>query len=339
MDRSRTAVGPRTAELLAEDELPGLHARARRGLDVFLIRHGARWLVAGEADRVTVGRIAPDGSRVLAARTTWEGAEGSVSPLPDGGLAVAGATTVRAFDAEGRVRWTYPFQPWPAEDGHGTSCAADATGRCLLAVTTGLLDEDGCPGADLCVALDLRDGSRVAATELQRPPGPARYFFQHSLTAPPRVFLNALTGETYGTWEIALGEGFLRAAPLGDDDGPIAGSALGEATAEPAPDGRRLTLHTPGGAKGIRTDAGDVLPQGLRFLGRHPGFLDDRRLLVAVGRDPDRPSDHHLLLDATTLRPAGELRYPGTECPDPLPLGDGTWLTLHGDVARRWTLN
>ncbi|MEV1020221.1 hypothetical protein [Streptomyces sp. NPDC050264] len=38
----------------------------------------------------------------------------------------------------------------------------------------------------------------------------------------------------------------------------------------------------------------------------------------------------HLLLDGRTLRPTAGSHCPGTDFPDPIALGDGTWLTVQG---------
>ncbi|MFJ8749314.1 hypothetical protein ACIREO_08270 [Streptomyces sp. NPDC102441] len=52
-------------------------------------------------------------------------------------------------------------------------------------------------------------------------------------------------------------------------------------------------------------------------------------------RGLDNDDAQHLILDARSFQPVGELHYPGTTCLDPPALGDGTWLTIHGHTVRR----
>ncbi|MBT2478187.1 hypothetical protein [Streptomyces sp. ISL-94] len=87
----------------------------------------------------------------------------------------------------------------------------------------------------------------------------------------------------------------------------------------------------------VSADAEDVLPDGLRFVGYRPGFLDADRVLAAVAEEQDGEDNRNLLLEAHTLRPTAEVTYSATTCCDPLALGDGTWLTSHSnDTLRRW---
>ncbi|MGW3241550.1 hypothetical protein [Streptomyces sp. NPDC001070] len=72
------------------------------------------------------------------------------------------------------------------------------------------------------------------------------------------------------------------------------------------------------------------------MLRRGPGFLDRHRVLAAVayGIWPEEP--RHLRLDATSLEPPAEIAYPFAVSPEPVPLGDGTWITVRDDDVLRW---
>ncbi|WP_329124660.1 hypothetical protein [Streptomyces sp. NBC_01353] len=84
-------------------------------------------------------------------------------------------------------------------------------------------------------------------------------------------------------------------------------------------------------------EASDVLPDDLVFMGQ-PGFLDEKRVLAAVGEDPGEEECRHVLLGSDDLGPRAEVTYPpGTAVtPRVLPLDDGTWLTFDDDTVHRW---
>ncbi|MFI2203778.1 hypothetical protein ACH47Z_23965 [Streptomyces sp. NPDC020192] len=332
MDYART-----TARLLAEEELPGLAARARDHLDTFLVRHQACWLVSEPGGDVVVGRVAAESSLVFAERrrlpaTAADAPGGFVSPLPDGGLAVAGNGRVTVYDADARVRWTYEFEPWTDPNAGSPACVTDGGGRHLLVTTTGPGMTDRPYPGDRCVVLDLSDGRTVTHTTL--PSASAGYIFQQSLTDPAQIFLDALQGDTFYSRVLTLAGDTLRAETVGDDE-PLAGVSLGGALLQLDVGGEWLS-RCAAGQDEVLVEAEDILPEGLCFVGHRPGFLDPNRVLVAVAEEADTEDNRHLILDGHTLQPVAELDYPGITCADPLALGDGTWLTTEEDVVRRW---
>ncbi|MFI0732969.1 hypothetical protein ACH4S9_28780 [Streptomyces sp. NPDC021225] len=147
--------------------------------------------------------------------------------------------------------------------------------------------------------------------------------FQQSLTDPAQLFLDWWEGDV------------LRAQQIGMTEEPFAGLSLGGAFLKLDVGGEWLSRYAPGQAD-VTVEAKDVLPDGLRFVGFRPGFLDRDRVLVAVAEEQWSPEAWHLICDGHTLVPLAEVGYPGTGCLDPLALGDGTWLTAHGDTVRRW---
>ncbi|MFJ3921680.1 hypothetical protein [Streptomyces sp. NPDC090022] len=338
MERERQCV-----ELMAGEEVP---PDCR-----WLVRGGAYWVVAPAGDGVRVGRVAPAGrgEGVVAWRDgVFGGGARYASPVPGGGVAVGGPGTVTVYEADGRERWAHGHPAW---DGVG-ACTADPAGAHLFAVVPAA----AVPGRDypgeVCVALDLVTGKPVAAVAL--PGSGATYAFQQSLAPRAReVQLNVIQGQGQGRARdaahallVELYDGTLHTVGIGRWDEPFAGPGLvrddflkvaadGSRLARHRP-GRHLSRHHPGHWTPVEASAADLLPDGLLLAGR-PGFLDRHRILAAAAGAPDARPDapRHVLLDARTLRPVAELAYPGTSCPDPVPLAEGAWLTLTGDTVDR----
>ncbi|MEV3859504.1 hypothetical protein AB0J38_35010 [Streptomyces sp. NPDC050095] len=325
------------AELLAEEELPG-HGDRSSWYDAFLVRDRSCWLVAEDAAGTVAARVAADPSRILAERRRGPSApagetRGFVSPLKDGGLAVVGEGRVTVYDDAARARWSHAFEPWSDRGNASASCVDDASGRRLLVTTPGPDAGDGAYAGDLCVALDLADGRRVAHAVL--PSATAGYAFQQSLTDPAQLLLNALQGDTFYGLEVSLRDDVLHVAEFGLENDPFAGVSLNGAVIKADVGGGWLSRWEEG-RDDVVVEAEDVLPDDLCFAGHHAGFLDKDRVLSAVAAEPESTDTRHLVLDGHTLLPLAELTYPGTSCADPLALGDGTWLTVEGDVIRRW---
>ncbi|MFJ8646422.1 hypothetical protein ACIRNI_09885 [Streptomyces sp. NPDC093546] len=326
---------PLAAELVAEEEFPGIDLYAH---DAWLVRHGAIWLVAEADGEIVVGRVDGGPARVFAERRRWPvprpgRGHGFASPLPDGGLAVSGSDAITVYEADGQVRWTYEHQPWADQRNASAACTADASGHRLVATVPGPMEAGSPYGGDLCMALDLSDGRRLRETVL--PSASAGYVFQQSLTDPGHLLLNAAQGDTFFSLVVTSTQDDLRAEPLGLDDELFAGVGMNGAVLKLDVGGTWLSRYEPGRAD-VSVDAEDVLPEDLIFVGYRPGFLDKDRVLVAVAEEQDSDENRHLVLDGHTLQPAAELDYPGTECFDPLALGDGTWLTVEDGTVRRW---
>ncbi|WP_372343301.1 hypothetical protein [Streptomyces sp. KL116D] len=326
-----------TVGLLAEEEFAGYGA-CSSWYDAFLTRDGANWLVAWTGDTVTAGRVAARDTRVLdeVRRVQRPGAgRGYVSPLPDGGLAVTGDGLVTVYGADSRVRWTRESAAWTGGAGASPACAADPAGRRLLVTAPGP-DQTARPyPGDLCLALDLADGRPRG--QVQLPSAAAGYAFKQSLTHPAQLFLDAAQGDTFFALAIDAPADRLTATPVGLPTELTAGVGLDGAFLHLDVGGEWLGRYAPG-RPDVLVEAEDVLPQDFRFVGPRTGFLDKNLVLAAVAEEEDSPENTHLLLDAHTLAPLTELDYPGTHAPDPLALGDGTWLTVEDDVVRRWHL-
>ncbi|MFD9245771.1 hypothetical protein ACFV0D_28355 [Streptomyces sp. NPDC059556] len=324
------------AELTAAQELPGLGSALGR-LDSFLVRDGAHWIVARDGARVEAGRLSGDAGTVFDIRHGWPlpGPDRAyVTPVPGGGLGVSDVDSVTLHEADGNVRWAFPHPAWPSE-AHG-ACVPDPTGTALLAVVRPALGTDP---TEVLLTLDLATGAVQATVEL--PTRRGTYEFQQPLgpAAAQEVFLNAAQGqeEAYSLLVTATRE-HLEITRVGGYDEPFTGSSLPSgAFLTLAVAGEQLTRYDAPAPGRTVAKAAVVLPDGLVFMGQ-PGFLDEGRVLAAVGEDPWEEECRHALLGADDLRLRAEVTYPpGTGVKTrTLPLGDGTWLTFDDDTVRRW---
>ncbi|MFH8616784.1 hypothetical protein ACH4E8_17115 [Streptomyces sp. NPDC017979] len=329
-----------SAELVAQEPFPGFGDRHGR-FDAWLARQGATWLVSetGADLDIVVGKVSRDPSRIFEEVRTWPSprpghSHGFASPLPDGGLAVTGSGVVTVYGADGAIRWQYEHEPWGDERLGSGACVPDGAGRLLLVTTPGPDPDPDLPyDGDLCVALDLTDGRPVARVTI--PSASAGYVFQQSLTDPPQLYLTALQGDTYYGLSISVDDDALRWETVGLENEPFAGPVMDNAAIKLDVGGEWMGRYDADGTE-VLAEAEEVLPEGLRFVGSSPGFLDKDHVLTAVAEEDSSATSRHLLLDARTLVPVAEVDYPGTTFLDPLPLGDGTWLTVHDDIVHRW---
>ncbi|MFD9221875.1 hypothetical protein ACFWDI_18120 [Streptomyces sp. NPDC060064] len=328
-----------SAELTASDDLPGLGASQGR-LDRWSVREGANWLVTQVEAAIRVARIADGPDTVFAWQRSWpapdpEEEHAYCSPVPGGGLAVSGRHRITVCDADGGVRWVYEHAAWSERNmGYG-ACTPDPSGSHLLATIAATVEPGRTYPGDLCVALDLATGKPLAETVL--PSSSAMYEFQQSLAPQAEVFLTVGQGQDDAhSFLVALQKGMLHVTGVGIPDEPFTGNSIAaDDFLKMAIAGDYLARYRPGSQAPVTAEAEAVLPDGLVFAGL-PGFLDHHRILAAAAEDPWGEESRHFILDARTLRPLAELRYPMPVDLPPLPLGDGTWLTVAKDQVSRW---
>ncbi|GGV99221.1 hypothetical protein GCM10010230_24820 [Streptomyces narbonensis] len=326
------------ARLLARESLPGI-TEALGKMDGWLLRDGAHWLVTRYQGTITTSRISTDQSLVAGARATWtdpaaNGSDPYCSPLPDGALATSTREAVIVQESDGTVRWEHRHRDWQHSPGATGACTPDLAGRVLLATMAGPLGADGPSKGDICRALDLATGEVLAEHVL--PSLSATYAFQQFPDARPEILLTASMGQdgthclliTYTTDGLDV-----RAAGTAEE--PYVG--LGTEGVLVSQDvGGGYLCRTQEGADDVIIEAGEVLRDEWLFAGYTPGFLDDQRILVVAAEEQWTEEGTHLLLDAHTLRPLAELDYPLTPGVSAIPIGDGTWLTAHGETVLRW---
>ncbi|KQX50104.1 hypothetical protein ASE09_16915 [Streptomyces sp. Root66D1] len=327
------------ARLLASESLPGV-SEALGNMDGWLLRDGAHWLVTRHEGTITTSRISTDHSQVVADRTTWpapaaDGSDTYCSPLPDGALATITREAVTVQEPDGTVRWERRHRDWQHSPEASGACTPDPAGRVLLATMAGPLGADGLSKGDICRALDLDTGEVLAERVLQS--FSATYAFQQFPVARSEVLLTASMGQD-GTQclLIAYTAGRLDARPAGTAEEPYVGLGTDGVLVSQDVGGGYL-CRTQEGVDDVVIEAGDVLPDEWVFVGYTPGFVDDRRILVAAAEEQWAEEGTHLLLDAHTLRPLAELNYPQTPGVCAVPIGDGTWLSADGETVMRWT--
>lgn len=328
---------PASAALLATDVSAGLAGSAGK-LDQWLVREGHTWAVARGKTEVRLGRLSGAPSTVFDALHSWpthvlDESRSYCSPVPGQRLAVSGREAVTLYGQDGRPLWSYPHPAWP-EGAYG-ACCPDPSGRYLLAAIPLGAQPDG-DWLEACVALDLETGELT--TQATLPSAAGIYRFQQAPTLDARkVFLNAAQGqeEAYAILASISGDRTLELETVGTFDEPFAGSLTQGDFLTFSVGGELLSRYTSGHAEPVTVDASDVLPDGLVFMGR-PGFLDDDRVLAAVGEETWSDESRHFILSATDLHPVAEVRYPTTIPGLPVALGDGTWLTADGDTVHRW---
>lgn len=327
------------ARLLARESLPGI-TEALGNMDGWLQRDGAHWFVTRHEGTITTSRISTDHSQVVAARATWtdpatDGSDTYCSPLPDGALATSTREAVTVQEPDGTVRWEHRHRDWQHSPEASGACTPDPAGRVLLATMAGPLGADGLSKGDICRALDLATGEVLAEHVL--PSFSATYAFQQFPDARPEILLTASMGQdgthclliTYTTDGLDV-----RAAGTAEE--PYVGLGTDGVLVSQDVGGGYL-CRTQEGVDNVIIEAGEVLPEEWVFVGYTPGFVDEKRILVAAAEEQWAEEGTHLLLDAHTLRPLAEVDYPQSPGVSAVPIGDGTWLTADGETVLRWS--
>ncbi|NWF28519.1 hypothetical protein HW130_20000 [Streptomyces sp. PKU-EA00015] len=274
------------------------------------------------------------------------------TPLPDGTVVAAESARIRAVGADGRTRWALPHPVWRHSSRDPRPPGAPVVspdGRLVCAVVPALEpDTEECVYVrDTLLLLDAATGAVLA----ERPVGPVA----SDLTGTwhPDGHLMALSCWTacasWTTWwveprhdglhirgGVGMHEivGFLpgttRALTLRRAEHIAVNDDRDELAAHDAASDEQTALFD---LSALAPDAGND-----EFTAAC--LLDDAHVLVA-GRIFPRgrpPATRHWLCDARTLAPLGRLRYPRRVGTTVTALGDGTWLTRHGDELHHWAL-
>jgi hypothetical protein len=272
---------------------------------------------------------------------------------PSGAFAVAATrSAVRAIDPDGVPRWELPHDPWHVDQRRSTLCtpAVSPDGRWVsmvlprLAHSTDerpiLMTDDGSRWqSDRVVLIDAASGAAH----------PVRTVFGTSSTTTQlwhpdstHVLLSCwMAWYSWTMYRLTVDgprlEGGLTYRE-GTAWGPDAGTTLSVRRAEHMAldmDVDNVAVHAfPSGDELHLIDlagiGGDPETHELDTAVR----IDEVHVLVSL---EDRVRTHRLL-SWPTLEPLGELAYPAPVTSAPVPLGDGTWLTVDNGQLRRWSL-
>ncbi|MFF3324317.1 hypothetical protein [Streptomyces sp. NPDC002889] len=277
------------------------------------------------------------------------------APLPDGTVVLAEGTRIRALDPGGRTRWEVPHPPWrhaPREPRPPGTPAVSPDGRLVCALVPTLaagVDERLYYTRDTLLLLDAASGDVRArrpvgaissdVTQRWHPDGSllavscwtARYSWSTWWIEPRHDGLHIRGGTTMHEI-VGFLPGTTRALTLRRAEGIAHNDDRDElASHEATADEQTAVLNLSDLATDPRSDEFDAA-----FL------LDSAHVLVSgrIHRRGRPPATRHWLCDALTLRPLGRLRYPAPVGRHATPLGDGTWLTRHGQGERlhHWAL-
>ncbi|TJZ49459.1 hypothetical protein FCH28_24410 [Streptomyces piniterrae] len=331
-----------TAELTAQATCPGIE-EAIGCEDGWQVRDGAHWLVTREGTRIVTRRIDGSRERVFAEEREWN------SPSPDvrgyasparGGLIFSGTDALTAVGADGEVLWTHQHAAWQDDDFAQGACALTPSGRHVIATMCGPRVDGGYAG-DVCVAFDAHTGQLV--TQVILPSSSAGYMLQQLVNGSEPLMLSAAQGEEdYLSLLVTCGAGGLTVTPCGTFDDPFTGSSNTNGSLLKLSLGGESLTRWEADATGNYREVAEAHPDTLPLPGQQfvlrPGYIDDKTVIAPVAEKDDWAPEQstHFLLDGQSLRVHGEVSYPFPVSPDPVALGDGTWLTATGDEIFRW---
>ncbi|GAA2811466.1 hypothetical protein GCM10010441_40190 [Kitasatospora paracochleata] len=331
------------AHLTASATVPGTE-EALGWPDGWQPRAGAAWIVTRDGEGILAHRIHDRADGVCDDGIAFPAPfaeHGYASPNADATvLFVSGEAALAAVDTAGRRLWTVEHDAWSRGGSGDGACAASPDGRYVLATTPGPVNADGSYDGDLCICVDAASGEvldRVALTAAS-----ATYTFHGRPTAGGALLLSAGQGQEEAlSYTVACTDGKLDITPAARPDELLAGTnPAGDRLITLDRAGTRLELHAltdDGTWQATAAIALTDLPAAAgddRFVNR-PGFVSDTAVIAAIAEHDFAETSRHFLLDAQSLTPVAEIAYPAAPGPDPLALGDGTWLTATGDHVSR----
>lgn len=272
--------------------------------------------------------------------------------LPDGSVVAAESARIRAVGPDGHTRWALPHPVWhhgsrgPRPPG-APVVSPDGLLVCAVVPTLGPDTEERGYGRDTLLLLEAATGAVLA----ERPVGS----IASGMTGAwhPDGHLMALSCWTawasWTTWwveprhdglhirggvgmheVVGFVPGTRRALTLRRAEHIAVNDDRDELAAHDAASDEQTALFD------LSALAAD--PENDEFTAA--SLIDGAHVLV-VGRVFPRcrpPATRHWLCDARTLAPLGRLRYPRRVGTAVTALGDGTWLTRHGDEIHHWAL-
>lgn len=333
-----------TPHLIGQETVEGA-ADAWGEFDGRQFRDGALRLVTRSADLAVVRTVRPSTEAPLFSADSLSVPLADLAECPyvtpvRGGVAASRQDSVSYHSRSGAVEWSFRHFPWGDGPLGSGACAETPDGRHLLAVVPGTPDDAGQYPGDRCVLLASDTGTVLDETLL--PSFSASYTLDAPFRQSSTFFLSAGQGQDSAySWKvdiaedrlhlIALASGMERVTSTQDDRilvQDVGGSWLQVRTA--LPDG---TPHIASEVSAEEVRAGQE-----SYLTGDCGFVDDSRVIAAVGEEWWSEETEHFLLDVAGLTVRHRIRYPSPIGLDPKALGDGTWITAEGDEICRWRM-
>ncbi|UGT38589.1 hypothetical protein LTV02_20850 [Nocardia yamanashiensis] len=282
-----------------------------------------------------------------------EGERGA--PLPDGGFVVADGNSVRAVTRGGSTRWRLAHDPWHGSGEALGNPAVSADGA-LVSVFVPNLAKDYTGGrAWLADDIAVLDAATCAVVERAAAQGTSQREVQR--WHPERARLAISMWVPWGGWMTWWGlarEGGFRfvggaqsLVPVGFLPGTdrLVTRRWPDFPGDEEDDFEELAIYDIAtGAPIAQLDTTELNENACADDFPEDAVLDADRVLTVLrpsephASGPARRTHVHWVLDSAELRPLGQVHYPVPAGESVIALGDGTWLTRHGDELHRWRL-
>lgn len=263
------------------------------------------------------------------------------------GVAVSRRDSVSYHSSSGVVEWSFRHEPW-GDNGSG-ACAQTPDGRHLLAIVPGTLDDVGEYPGDRCVLLETETGKVV--DEMLLPSFSAMYTLNAPFRQASTFFVGAGQGQDDAySWKVDIADGYLHLVELASGIERVTGAQhhrfLVQDIGGPwlqiwgaRPDG---TIHMESVVKfesevNLEDTSAEEDKKELCLIG-DSGFVDNSHVIAAVAEEWSSKEADHFLLNAERLTIRSRIQYPFPVGPEPIPLMDGTWVTIAGENVCRWRI-
>ncbi|MPY57154.1 hypothetical protein [Streptomyces spongiae] len=255
-----------------------------------------------------------------------------------GGVAASRHDSVSYHSRSGAVEWSFRHFPW-SDTGSG-ACAETPDRRHLLAVVPGTPDDAGEYPGDRCVLLESETGEVIDETLL--PSFSAFYALEAPFRQTSTFFLSAGQGQDDAySWKVDIADGCLHLTELASGMERVTGAQHDRVLVQHV-GGLRLQVRSavPDGPPHVESEvySADLRADKESYITGDSGFVDDSRVIAAVGEESWSEETEHFLLGVEDLTVHHRVRYPFPVGLDPKALGDGTWITSNGTDVHRWRI-
>ncbi|MFC9133309.1 hypothetical protein ACFT4A_41600 [Streptomyces sp. NPDC057099] len=256
------------------------------------------------------------------------------------GVAASRQDSVSYHSRDGAIEWSFRHFPWADGGICSGACAETPDGRHLLAVVPGTPDDAGEYPGERCVLLDSKTGQVIDETPL--PTFSAFYALDAPFRQTSTFFLSAGQGQDDAySWKVDLVDDRLHLVELASGMERVTAAQHDSVLVQDV-GGSRLQVRraVPDGTPHIDSEvnAEDLRAEQESYLTGDSGFVDDSRVIAAVGEEWWTEETEHFLFDVAGPTVRHRVRYPFPVGRDPKALGDGTWITVNGAEVHRWRI-